>query len=78
MDDPSAFLKILNRFKLNPRQNGYKNHTKLIRKLQSNGLWKIVEKQKLTLAELRKFCETYDFANSTMRTWNKNLFKDPL
>lgn len=78
MDEPFAFLKILNRFQLNPIQKGYKNHTKLIRKLQSNGLWNIMKKQKLTIAELRKFCETYDVANSIVRNWNKNLLKDPL
>ena len=70
MDDPSEFSKIIDNLQKNPHSKGYKCHTKLIRKLQQNGIWTIMSKVKLTIEELRAFCETYNVANNTVRTWN--------
>ena len=77
MDDSTAFLKILTNYQINPRSKGYKNHTDLIKKLQNNGIWEIMSHSKLTIEERRAFCEVYDVPNSTVRTWNNNLMKDP-
>lgn len=78
MDDASSFMKIMGNLQKNPRSKGYKCHSKLIRKLQENGIWSIMSRVKLTIEELRTFCETYDVANNTVRTWNKKLLEDPL
>ena len=77
MDCPTYFWRKLMAMKENPRGMGYKNHIALINKLIEKKLWQTMTKRKLMLEELKLFCEVFDVAESTVRSWNKNLLINP-
>lgn len=73
MDSPTDFWRRLESLKNNPRSKGYKNHIALINKLIEKKLWQTMAKRKLKLEELKLFCDAFDVAESTYRSWNTNL-----
>ena len=77
MDCPTDFWRKLKALKNNPRSKGYKNHVALINKLIEKKLWQTMGKRKLMLEELKLFCSVFDVAESTVRSWNQNLLKNP-